>query len=239
MKRLSEILEKHRSQIIADAERLLSEPETREEPTLVDLPDPFDMNWEWIFVGTDEPADAEAPTATPSVVAGSSRPSWPRRSMSVLALAASLLIGLFLGRGIRPDGDGVLILAAASSVQRVDARGKNEIQLTVRSPFAGHVTAIALAVQRKPLVRPVLGGEDILAPENTPSEPLTLPDTTTKVVFVATPTPAADSVRRFIDDASTRRYAPEDHTDLRKDLERYLASKGFRKMAFGAADVPP
>ena len=132
------------------------------------------------------------------------------------------------------------IVAATGRTQLVTVRGdEEELELQVTSAFHGYVASVALAPNRRPLVQPVLGGEDIEAEQNGPSIPIILPAGTTRVVFVVTETPAGESVRQMIDDANAIRYQPLQYERLREDLVAYLQLKGHKRIAVGNKAISP
>jgi hypothetical protein len=157
-----------------------------------------------------------------------------------LALAASLLIGLLVGRAFDSTSEETVVLAASGTATWTPVRGnQQELRLRVNSPLDGFLVAVALAPNTTPKVRPGLGIGDFEALKGKPSEHAVLPANTTRVVFVVTTTPAGESIRQLIDDSPPQRYQPEDHAALRNDLQRYLEDKGHRKMAFGDLDIAP
>ena len=203
--------------------------------------DPFNGDWSWVHPAGDE--DSRPLTQTAALTQKpDSAPSAPALGLPrVLTLAASVLIGLFVGWALFRAGDPqqLQILAAGGTAGFVTARGGEELQVQVDSPLAGFATLIALAPNRKPQVYPPFGADDIPVPAGASSEPVTVRDGTTRVLAVVTQTPAGESIRRLIDDDPNADFEPQDVDDLQEQVQELLESKGHLRIAFAQIPIEP
>src|SRR5262249_17329335 len=129
------------------------------------------------------------------------------------ALAASLLLGVYIGTRVLRDGRGggteVLIATATFSPDR----GAGDwLGVEIHSDLAGFATVVALAPGRRPETLPDLGGEDIPVRSGVPEKVGPLPQSTTRILFVVTETPAGEPIRRALQDKS---FGPGDAAELR------------------------
>jgi hypothetical protein len=159
----------------------------------------------------------------------------------VAAVAASLLVGLVVGWtvfGGRPGGTEILV--ARASIEFGPPRGAEPPQPEVRVEGAleGYVTLIALGPDRRQVIIPPLGGDYVRVKLNGRSEPIGVPEDTTRVVYVVTETPASDPIEREFASREARRYAPDEAGELRTSLERFLIRTGYRRFAVGTSEVP-
>ena len=163
-----------------------------------------------------------------------------RRVEQLVTIAASLLVGVFLGSLVFRGGSaGPEILVAQASIGYETPRGGSpQPTVRVQPPIDGFVTLITLAPDRRPLVIPPLGGDYIRVSRNNRSDGISVPEDTTTVLSVVTPTPSADPIEREFSGRNAKRYAPEDASELRSDLETFLLDFGYRRIAIGVSEVP-
>ncbi len=153
------------------------------------------------------------------------------------ALAASLLVGIVLGsQGFQGGRDGAEILVAEASPVYGDMRGSGgsgrPSRIEMRSSLGGYATVIALSPGRTAEIYPKPGAEDIAVSASVPRPYGPLAPGTTRVLFVVTETPAAETIHKAL---PRKTYGPEDLDRLRADLTTTLRAKGFRRMALGDA----
>lgn len=159
-------------------------------------------------------------------------PPWVRR---FAPLAASLLLGIFLGR-VAFDRGGDFVLAAGASPLIGPGRGSDrDLGLQFESPLAGFATIVALAPGGPAEVYPALGRDDIAVDARSVAEYGPLPPGTREAFVIVTETPASDPIRRAIRDGAG---GSADGANLRGLLEERLRAKGYRRMAIGAAEFP-
>lgn len=193
--------------------------------------DPYGLDWAWLNPYEEQVNSAPGATTARS---SSSRSSARRRwSPLIAAIAASLLLGLFLGRQfVSPQTFEVAM--ASGKANYVTQRGTESLEVTVSAPFKGYGTVISLDTENEAEVFPGWGDGDLDVPSNAPSEPVALADGTTRAVFVVTETPAAEPIRLWLEDESTEAAGPQDYKTLLENLERLLQTKGYRRIAAGS-----
>ncbi len=204
-------------------------------------PDPFGLEWEWLCPPQPETTGT---SLSPESPVSSKTPNRNFRFVGTARLtgiAASLLIGVLLGwlvfgRGVPVDQ--LQLLAADATVTFGPPRGgQPQPSVTVSSPFAGFATVIGLAPDRKQQLIPVSGGADIPVPAGGASAAVPLRADTTRAVFIVTPTPAAEALRRELDAPTAPRYSPDDVDDLLQRIQETLINKGHRRIASGSMSV--
>lgn len=152
---------------------------------------------------------------------------------SAIALAATLLIGVFIGR-IIPESN--TIVDANSELEMVAVRGGDpRPHLAVTSSFDGFVQLIALTEGRSPRIRPVLGGEYVKLKANNSSPNLEVPRGSQNILVVVTESPAGEILRREFENSST--IFGNDTSTMRDAVQKILVQNGYRKMAFDEVNM--
>jgi hypothetical protein len=178
--------------------------------------------------------------STPSAAVSVKQRMWATYAGPVLALAACLLIGVTIGwflRGGPQDRRETLI--ATAKVEPSMIRGPNDEklqQVRVAGPFDGFVVIVALAPDRKQQVLPKFGQGDVPVSKGEQSEGVPVPADTTRALFFVTETPAGEPIRLYL---QTKRFLANQETELQRELEDLLRSKGYRRIAIGGAAVSP
>jgi hypothetical protein len=155
------------------------------------------------------------------------------------AVAAALFLGIALGMmigGGRRGGGTEILVASAMPLYEVGRGNEQALHVEMRSGMAGYATVVALRPERVPMVSPGPGGDDIQINADTPREFGPLPGWTTRVVFVVTETPAAETVRRVL---GNKTYTPDQPEELQTLLRSALEGRGYRRMAFGSTTFNP
>lgn len=159
------------------------------------------------------------------------------------ATAAAILIAVGIYAFTRGDRANTEVAQG-----RVDATkfmgggGPDSQSLTVTSPMSGFLTVIELAADRKQRIDDKLASPDTpVAAGQSVTWAKSLDADTTRVVFVVTETPADSAVVRGFGLPNSKRYVTTDAEALKRDLEKYLREKGYRRLAIGVVDVtvPP
>jgi hypothetical protein len=217
-----------------------------------ELPEPEWGDWWWKAVSSGEPAQ---PGLARSVVANTggesvpapkeeqiipfdparttSRPRAPRWLGRAAAIAASLLLGVFLGRTAFDgggEGNAGYPLASASPVYGPGRGTERDLGVRFESGLRGFATVIALSPGNRPEVFPALGRDDVPVQASVPTEFSPLPSETKEAIVVVTETPAADPVRRALRDRSGE---TGDASSLLTFLEPHLRTKGYRRISIG------
>lgn len=162
-----------------------------------------------------------------------------RTAVAGLALAACLLLGLFLGRWLAdgPTIDGFEVLVASAEPVVVPAAGAEEpVAIQIESPMDGYASIVLVLPDDSIDVLPVLGGKDIAVSADTqvqsPAIPAHIADATAALIVI-TSTPADDTIRKyFLDDNAIT----SDLNQLQKQVERLLQQSGHRMIAFASVD---
>jgi hypothetical protein len=152
----------------------------------------------------------------------------------IAALAASLLIGVFLGSNILRDGRVEGIESFSTSIAPAPAPGRGVEDwwwVEIRSDLPGFATVVALGPGSRPEILPGLGGEDEPVDPGAPALVGPLPQSTTRALSVITETPAGEPIRRAL---RARNFGPDQIEELKEFLRTTLESKGYRRMAFGS-----
>jgi hypothetical protein len=154
------------------------------------------------------------------------------------ALAASLLVGVFLGRfAFQGDRSGPERFAASASASYGAGRGvERSLGVQFESNLFGFATVVAVAPGRRPEVFPALGRDDVEVRAGAPSNFGPLPAGTREALVVVAETPSADPIRRALR-ASDRELPDAD--SVREMLEPYLQTKGYRRFAFATTTFSP
>lgn len=184
-----------------------------------------------------------ASSTTPAAPAAPKPRGWRAVAGPIGALAACLLVGVFIGWYIHGNGqDRREVLVASAKVEPSLIRGPNDEklqQLRVAGPFEGFVVVLALAPDRKQRVIPEFGADDKPVAAGADSEGIPVPADTTRAIFVVTETPAGEPIRRAFEGKTARRFSPDQEAELRRELEDFLKKKGYRRIAIGSATVVP
>ena len=203
-------------------------------PNWSQLPDPFGHDWSWLTNcrHTDMADQAARAEKDKQALPLERRSSTRERAIWIFALAASLLMGLFI---FNPgDSKELALLQASGDISVAPVRGEQpRQQLTILGPFDGFAAVISLFSDRKPQVFPVLGGDDIDIQEDRVSNAILLPVDTQEVLFVVTRTPAGEEVRRIVKEADFPGDGISGLEQFKIHLEEQLATKGFRQLAIG------
>lgn len=149
------------------------------------------------------------------------------------AIAASLLLGVFLGRTAFDgggEGNAGYPLASASPVYGPGRGTERDLGVRFESGLRGFATVIALSPGNRPEVFPALGRDDVAVQTRVPTEFSPLPAGTKEALVVVTETPAADPVRRALRDRSDE---TGDASSLLTFLEPRLRTKGYRRISIG------
>ena len=155
--------------------------------------------------------------------------------LAALALAASLLLGFFIGQTVQNSPS---VYVAKLETKEVIERGPdNEIlrellDVRVTSPMEGFLTLVA-ALSDQPLqVHPMPDQDEIPVGPNLPHD-LTLEQTDAMLVIaIITETPADETIRRLIRHHETVLRQSQD-SFVEDELRKLLQAKGFRDFALG------
>lgn len=218
-----------------------------------DLPEPERGDWWWEAVTSRELA---RPGLARSVIANASepavsapkdeqvipfdsartahRPRAPRWLGQAAAIAASLLVGVFLGRTAFDgggEGSGRRDLASASPVYGPGRGTERDLSVRFTSGLQGFATVVALTPGSRPEVFPALGRDDVPVRSGAQIEFGPLPPGTKEALVIVTETPAADPIRRALRE---RNDETGDVSGIRAFLGSHLRTKGYRQIASGS-----
>lgn len=162
------------------------------------------------------------------------RPKPVRWLGQAAALAASLLVGVFLGRTAFDgggEGSGRSDLASASPVYGPGRGTERDLSVRFTSGLQGFATVVALTPGSRPEVFPALGRDDVPVHSGAPAEFGPLPPGSKEAIIIVTETPAADPIRRALRE---RNDETGDVSGIRAFLESHLRTKGYRRIASGS-----
>lgn len=162
------------------------------------------------------------------------RPRATRWLGQAAALAASLLVGVFLGRtAFDGGGEGSerSDLASASPVYGPGRGTERDVGVRFTSGLQGFATVVALSPENRPEVFPALGRDDVPVQTGATTEFGPLPPGTKEALVIVTETPAADPIRRALRE---RNDETGDVSGIPAFLESYLRTKGYRRIASGS-----
>jgi hypothetical protein len=155
----------------------------------------------------------------------------------VTALAASLLIGVFLGTSVLQDGGGGRTLGIGGEARYGPVRGtERERSVVFRSPIRGFATIVVLREGSPPEVLPGPGQDDLRVRPGVDLEHGPLPPGTDVALVLITETPASDPIRRALRGAS---FSPGEAGVLRAELEAALRGMNYRRLALGTIRFEP
>jgi hypothetical protein len=213
---------------LADVQRMGPEAFTRETPPpLVPAPVPVTA-----------PKPAEGPASQRK---GTSRNA-SRWLASLGALAACLLLGLFVGlvwnRG--GTGSGFSVAQARADYRLVEVRdGKRELRVVIDSDRKGFAVLVVPMPGATPLVFPGIAAGPVSV---TPGEAVTIPPLSgglkdaTVALVVITEQPAGDAIRRALGE---QKFEPDQIAKLQEFLAKNLAESNYHWAAFSSVKLGP
>jgi hypothetical protein len=166
-----------------------------------------------------------------------------RSGPGLLALAASLLLGVLLGGlvfrggGRRPSTGGMEVLLASVTPKFGTLRGAERALLVeVASVRPGFATLIALSPERAEEVFPEPGEPPLrVSPSAPPPTYGPLPRDSTTVLVLVTETPATSFLRDAL--PTDRQFRASDTEQLERHLRQLLSESGYRWVAVGVAAI--
>lgn len=233
------IIPKHLQELLKQIDHERVDLESRTEPQdAVEWQqgvDPWGLDWQWLAPENNE-------TATHQAKESPSRPSLDRFTgrrwaASLAAIAASLILGLLLGRSMLPQPNGIQVASASAEIESVIQRGPEAKDIRVQAPFKGFATVLALSPQQNAEVAPSWGDPDIEVPVNGLSTAVALPDGATRVLFVVTETPAGEPIRLWIEDDNIGPFYADELEALQDEVTKLLERKGYRRIAVGTSEL--
>ena len=200
-------------------------------------PDPYGIDWAWL---TPEGEQSTGPNSDKrlSVPAFKSAGMSHRRWLGIAGvIAASLIIGLFVGHQLNGPA-GFQVAKADADTNFVTQRGVESLEIRVGAPFQGFATVISLTPEGDAEVFPGWGDAALSVPEGSLSEAVAIAEETTRIVFVVTETPAAEPIRLWLEHDDTKAFGPNDYKQLLVELEEVLQANGYRRIAVGSILAP-
>ena len=166
-----------------------------------------------------------------------------RPGPGLLAIAASLLLGVFLGglifRGVtwRPGTGGMEVLLASVTPKFGTLRGsERSLLVEVASVRPGFATLIALSPDRAEEVFPEPGEPPLrVSPSAAPQTYGPLPRDSTTVLVLITETPATSFIRDAL--PTDRQFRANNAEELERHLRQLLSECGYRWVAVGVAAI--
>ena len=155
-----------------------------------------------------------------------------RPGPGLLALAASLLVGVLLGglvfrgAGLRPSTGGMEVLLASVTPKFGTLRGsERSLLVEVASVRPGFATIITLAPDRPQQVFPEPGESPIRVAQSAPQTYGPLPRDSTTALVLITETPATDLIREVL---LSQEFMPDNLDRLDGYVRKLLSQSGYR-----------
>lgn len=230
---LCDFLSSRDDEYYAEIEAIANTPNL-DEPRRTEGRDPFGMNWRWLYGQEAQQAD-KAGTA---IIDRANRSPERRRLIGwAMVLAASLLIGVLIGRTTSTSAEQQVLIARVATRYGTYRGDEDVLQARVESALPGFVTIVSLASDRRPLAAPVEGADLVRVGADDGSSWVDIPDNSERLIVLVTETPATEVIRRSLRETRIREFGPADADKLEDDLVELLQEMGYRRVAVASAEA--